>query len=41
MDSTPALYLDSLDLSDISDIEDVMITSSDEDFSALDEMIEL
>ena len=41
MDYTPALYQDSLDLSDILDIEDVMITSSDKDIPALDDLIEL
>ena len=39
MDSTPAFYQDTLDLSDISDFEDVMITSSDEDIPALDDVI--
>ena len=38
---TPALYQDSLDLSDFSDLKDVVITSSDEDVPALDDMIEL
>ena len=41
MDSTPALYKDTLDLSDISDFKDVMITSSDEDAPALDDVIGL
>ena len=41
MDYTPGLYQDSLDLSDISDFEDVMITSSNKDVPALDDMIEL
>ena len=41
MDYTPALYQDTVDLSDISDFEDVMITFSDKDVPALDDMIEL
>ena len=41
MDYTPASYQDLLDLSDISDFEDVMITSSNEDVPALNDMIEL
>ena len=41
MDYTPASYQDSLDLSDLSDLEGVMITSSDEDVPALDDMVEL
>ena len=41
MDYTPASYQDSLDLSDFSDLKDVMITSSDEDVPALDDMVEL
>ena len=32
------LYIDSLDLSDISDFEDIMITSSNEDIPALEDM---
>ena len=40
-DSTPASYQDTLDLSDISDFEDVMITSSDEDGPALDDIMGL
>ena len=35
LDSTPASYHDTLDLSDISDFEDVMTTSSDEEIPAL------
>ena len=31
-------YIDSLDLSDISDLEDYMVTSSDEDIPALEDM---
>ena len=31
-------YIDSLDLSDISDFEDIMITSSNEDIPALEDM---
>ena len=31
-------YIDSLDLSDISDFKDIMITSSDEDIPALEDM---
>ena len=38
MDSTPALYQDTLDLSDISDFEDMMTTSSDEDIPAPDDV---
>ena len=41
MDYTPALYQDLVDLSYFSDLEDVMMTSSDEDASALDDMTEL
>ena len=41
MDSTPPLYQNTLDLSDISDFKDVMITSSDEDVPALEDMNEL
>ena len=41
MDSTPASYQDTLDLSDISYFEDVMTTSSDEDIPALDNVIGL
>ena len=37
--SSPASYKDTLDLSDISDFEDVMTTSSDEDVSAVDDVI--
>ena len=40
-DSTPASYHDVLDLSDISGFEDVLITSSDEDIPALDDVIGL
>ena len=36
LDSAPASYHDTLDLSDISDFEDMMITSSDKDIPALD-----
>ena len=31
-------YMDSLDLSDISDFEDYMVTSSDEDIPAFEDM---
>ena len=31
-------YVDSLDLSDISEFEDYMVTSSDEDIPALEDM---
>ena len=41
MDYTPASYQDSLDISDFSDLKNVMITSSDKDVPALDEMVEL
>ena len=41
MDYNPASYQDSLDLSDFSDLEDVMITSSDKEVPALDDMVEL
>ena len=41
MDSTPAWYQDTLDLSDISDFKDVMTTSNDEDIPALDDVIGL
>ena len=41
MDSTPASYQDTLDLSDISDFEDVMTTSSYKDIPALDDVIGL
>ena len=41
MDSTPALYQDSLDLSDISDFKDVMTTLSDEDVPALEDVVGL
>ena len=34
---TPS-YVDSLDLSDVSDFEHIMITSSDEDIPALEDM---
>ena len=40
-DSAPASYQDTLDLSDISDFKDVMITSSDEDIPALDDVFGL
>ena len=33
-----SLYIDSLDLSDISSFEDIMITSSNEDIPALEDM---
>ena len=32
-------YMDSLDLSDISDFEDYMVTSSNEDIPALEDML--
>ena len=41
MDYTPTSYQHSFDLSDSSVLEDVMITSSDEDIPALDDMVEL
>ena len=41
MDYTPALYQDSLDLSDFSDLKYMMITYSDNNAPALDDIIEL
>ena len=41
MDSTPALYQDTLDLSDNSDFKDVMTTSSDKDIPALEDVFGL
>ena len=41
MDYTPTMYQYSLDLSDFSDLKDVMVTSSDKDVPALDDMVEL
>ena len=39
MDYTSSSYNNTLDLSDISEFEDLMTTSSDEDFPALDDDI--